>query len=360
MYDVSANMKNVGLYKELVENSDSIVIVTDPSFNIRYVSSAVSRSFQVDPLSLVGRNVFEFVNSDRIKEWKQCLQERREFYTEEISLTIPDGRKAYFDVQISNLSGDVAEDGIALHLHEITGRKVKEYELLRANQQLDQVIYKTTHDLKAPLKSALGLVNLADRGTEEERTTYLGMIRKTLMKLDGLIDEMDDFFRNEKLAIQREKIDLEGVIKEELEHLDYFGTNKKIRIDFTCNGEVEFYSDAIRIQTIITNILSNAIKYSDQKKSEPFIGINVSINEEFCQLRIIDNGIGIDQKYLQKIFDLFFRATEHAQGTGLGLFIVKDTIEKLKGTIEVTSTLGQGSTFMISIPNQIHQPALVE
>jgi PAS domain S-box-containing protein len=351
-------MKNVGLYKELVEHSDSIVIVTDRSFNIRYVSPTVFRSFQVDPQSLVGKNVFEFVNPDRIERWKECLKDRPEYYTDEISLTIPNGHTAYFDVQVSDLSGDSAS-GIVLHLHDITGKKIKEYELQRANQQLDQVIYKTTHDLKAPLKSALGLINLADGGTDEERVTYLKMIRKTLLKLDGLIAEMDDFFRNEKMAIQREKIDLNALIKDELEHLDYSGGGKKIKIDFICDDDTEFYSDAIRVQTIITNILSNAIKYSDQKKSEPFIRINVSINEDFCQLRIIDNGIGIDQKYLDKIFDLFFRATEYAQGTGLGLFIVKDTIQKLKGHIEVTSTLGQGTSFMISIPNQILQPAMV-
>jgi PAS domain S-box-containing protein len=351
-------MENAGLFKDLVESSDSIVIVTDPAFNIEYISPAVFTLFHISPATLLKRNIFEFVHADRIQQWKECLEQRSESFSDEISLTLPGQPKAYFDVHVSPIPRAAEKPALALYLHNVTSRKIKEYELVRANQQLDQVIYKTTHDLKAPLKSALGLVTLAEKSDDEEQSRYISMIRKSLLKLDGLIEEMNNFFRNDKLAIRREVIDLRKLVTDELEQLADANTN--IHIDLEFSGDIEFYSDSIRVQTILTNILSNAIKYSDPKKSEPFIKISVSIKEEFCQIRIVDNGIGIDQKYLDKIFDLFFRATEHAQGTGLGLFIVKDTIVKLKGTIEVVSTLDEGTTFMISIPNQICQPELVE
>ncbi len=351
-------MENAGLFKELVESSDNIVIVTDPAFNIDYVSPAVSTMFHIAPASLVGRNIFEFVNADRIQQWRDALTQHSGAFSDEISLTLPGEQKVYFDVHVSPISRHPGKPALALYLHDVTGRKIKESELVRTNQQLDQVIYKTTHDLKAPLKSALGLINLAEKSEEEDQTKYLSMIRKSLLKLDGLIEEMNNFFRNEKLAVRREAIDVQKLVADELEQLGDANTN--IRVELEVVGNVEFYSDSIRVQTILTNILSNAIKYRDPKKSEPFIKINVSIDEDFCQIRVVDNGIGIDQRYLDKIFDLFFRATEQAQGTGLGLFIVKDTIHRLKGTIEVTSTLGQGTTFMISIPNKIYQPELVE
>ena len=347
-------MENAGLYKELVENLDSIIIVTDPAFHIEYASPAVGK-FNIDPKHLSGKSVFDFVSPDRVEHWQQWRRQGLASMVEEISFTDKEGNILYFEVHLTRLS-----DGrVRLHLYNVTDRKLREYELLRTNQQLDQVIYKTTHDLKAPLRSALGLINLAEKSGEDEVGKFMGMIRKSLMKLDGLIEEMNDFFRNDKLALRREKIDLQQLITDELEHLLATG-GSNIRIDFAAEGELDFYSDGIRVQTIVTNILSNAIKYSDPKKSEPFIKINVSINEDFCELRIVDNGIGIDQKYVDKIFDLFFRATEQGQGTGLGLFIVKDTIQKLKGKIEVTSTLGQGTTFSISIPNQIYQPVLVD
>jgi signal transduction histidine kinase len=241
-------------------------------------------------------------------------------------------------------------------LHDISAKKYKEKELIRSNQQLDQVIYKTTHDLKAPLLSAMGLISLAEKAPAEERARYLDLIKKSLSRLDSLIDEMNDFFRNDKLALQREKINISFLINEEMDHLRNLYEAHKIDIQFTVEGNVDFYSDSIRLKTVITNLLSNAIKYIDRKKSEPFIIISVSIKEEICQLRFEDNGIGIDPQYHEKIFELFFRATTHSQGTGLGLFIVKDTIEKLKGTIEVDSKPGRGTIFTIQLPNQILQP----
>ena len=86
----------------------------------------------------------------------------------------------------------------------------------------------------------------------------------------------------------------------------------------------------------------------------------MSISAEFCDLSIVDNGIGIASEYHEKIFDLFFRATDRSKGTGLGLFIVKDTIEKLRGKIEVNSILGEGTTFTMQLPNKISQPLEVE
>ncbi|WP_333820133.1 sensor histidine kinase [Ohtaekwangia sp.] len=96
-------------------------------------------------------------------------------------------------------------------------------------------------------------------------------------------------------------------------------------------GHVELLSDRVRVQTIVTNILSNAIKYMDLQKQNPFIKIATQITEEVCDIRVEDNGTGISPAYQEKIFDLFFRASDQAQGTGHGLFIVKDTIDWLKG-----------------------------
>ncbi|HEY0770267.1 MAG TPA: HAMP domain-containing sensor histidine kinase, partial [Sphingobacteriaceae bacterium] len=136
--------------------------------------------------------------------------------------------------------------------------------------------------------------------------------------------------------------------------------DSKIQISVKTEADHELYTDSVRLKTIVGNILSNAVKYFDARKAEPFIRINVFITEEICELRFTDNGIGIEPEYIEKIFDLFFRATAQAQGTGLGLFIVKDTVERLKGTIEVESTPGQGTTFIVNVPNQILQPLEVE
>jgi PAS domain S-box-containing protein len=348
------------MFQELIENSDDIIIVTDREYRVRYISSSVNDVFGIEPVTVVGRNIFDFVKRDRVQPWKDCLKEASYPFVDEISVNRSEHDKRYFDVHVSNLLNHYKVQGLVLKLHDITEKKKKEKELVRYNQHLDQVIYKTTHDLKAPLMSALGLVKIAEDAPLETKDQYIGLIKKTLLKLDGYIEEMNNFFRNEKLALQREKIDLPQVLKEEQDNLKNLAHGEKINVQFELDNSIEWYSDPIRVKTIVTNIFSNAIKYQDLQKQNPFIKIAAHVTEEFCEISVEDNGIGIEPEFHDKIFDQFFRATDQSQGTGLGLFIVKDTIERLRGSIRVKSKRGIGTTFFLRIPNQLHQPIEVE
>ena len=348
------------MFQELVENSSDVIIVTDREFRVRYISSSVINVFGIEPVSVVGRNIFDFVKRDKVQPWRECLTEASYPFVDEISVHLQEGEKVYFDVHVSNLLNHYKVQGLVLKLHDITKKKQKEKELVRSNQHLDQVIYKTTHDLKAPLMSALGLVKIAENAPADEKDKYISMIKKSLLKLDSYIEEMNNFFRNEKLALQRERIDLNKLLKEEQENLKNFSHGDKMQVHLQLDNRVEWYSDFLRVKTIITNIFSNAIKYQDLQKQNPFIKIVTNVTDDFCDICIEDNGIGIEPEFQEKIFDLFFRATDQSQGTGLGLFIVKDTVERLKGSIDVKSTMGKGTTFFIKIPNQLHQPIEVE
>jgi PAS domain S-box-containing protein len=346
-------MYKEGMFKELIESSDDIIIVTDREFRIRYISPSVSKSFGLEPPDLVGMNVFAFVDPAKIQDWKDCVYRNSgNSIKEEIYLEIKKGVKRYYDVHVSNVS-TLHEPGLIVRLHDISEKKQREKELIRSNKQLDQVIFKTTHDLQAPLKSALGLIKIAEQAPSEENAKYISLIKKSLNKLDFFIEEMNDFFRNEKLAIQREQINLLSMLNEEVANLKGLYEENRLRVTCEVRSSSEFYSDNIRLRTIVGNILSNAIKYSDPQKDQPFINIAISTNEEVCEIRFADNGIGIEEQYQLKIFDIFFRGTTHSEGTGLGLFIVKDTIDRLKGTIEVKSKLGSGSEFIIRLPNQL-------
>ena len=99
------------------------------------------------------------------------------------------------------------------------------------------------------------------------------------------------------------------------------------------------------------NLISNAIKYQDTAKENRFIQLSLKRHENYVELLAIDNGIGIAEENVPKIFEMFFRATSLSTGSGLGLYIVKETIEKLGGTIEVNSAVGQGTSFKMILPN---------
>ncbi|MEJ1238847.1 PAS domain-containing sensor histidine kinase [Chryseolinea sp. T2] len=346
------------MFRELVENSEDIIIVTDSDFNIRYISSSVSTVFGFDPPSVVGKNIFEYIEQDKIAPWRDLLRQVTSSCSDEFSVYVG-GQKRYFDVHVANLLDSDSVQGVVLKLHDITDKKLRERELKRSNEHLDQVIYKTTHDLKAPLTSALGLIQIAERARDEEKDQYIRLIKKSLQGLDAYIEEMNNFFRNEKLALQRERIDFRDMLQQVQESLINVASTTNIDVLVNHDESLPWYSDSIRVKTIVNNIFSNAIKYQDLQKQNPFIKIATRITPEFCEISIADNGIGIEEEFQDRIFDLFFRATDQANGTGLGLFIVRDTIQRLNGSITVDSVVGKGTTFFIRIPNQLHQNVAV-
>jgi len=346
-------------FRELVENSDDIFIVVDRAYKIRYISSSVLKLYGIQPIALLGQDIFDYVKVDRIDEVRECLTSTTSDQSYEFGLELKRGHKTYFDIHVSYARQKDAMHGFVLKLHDITKKKTKEKELIHTNKQLDQVIYKTTHDLKAPIMSALGLVNLAEHAPAEQRDEYLTLIKRSLMKLNSFIEEMNNFFRNEKLALQREMIAIRTLITDEIQDLKNLYHADKIRIEVKVDEGSEFFSDMLRVKTVMTNILTNAIKYADPGKIDPFIQVAVKVRAEFCEIAVTDNGIGIEEDHLEKIFDLFHRATSVSHGTGIGLFIVKDTIERLNGTIAVQSEFGKGTTFSMHIPNQLYQQAVL-
>lgn len=352
-------VKTESLLKELFENPKNIVLVTDENYSIRYISDTVETIFGIRPYSLLGKNAFDFVSSEKRADWSKCLNEAKGNKTDEICLKAADGRKIYFDVTVTNHVSNESIKGLVIFLHDITDQRLTQLELENANHHLDHFIFKTTHDLRAPLHSALGLVNLAENSEGKERDKYIGLIKTSLQKLDSFIEEVNSFYKNDKLAVSREVIDLETLFRVELDYLRNLPGAEGIQIDFILNSKTDLYSDSIRLKTIVTNILSNSIKYSDQRKHNRFIRLDAEVETDHCTVTITDNGVGIDGRYLDKIFDIFYRANTETQGTGLGLYIVKDTVERLQGKIEVQSKLGKGTVFTITLPNFVAEPAVL-
>lgn len=347
-------IKTESLLEELFDNSKNMVLVTDERFNIRYISSNVETIFGVKPYSLLGKNAFEFAPKDKREIWQNCIQQSLTSKSSEISLKSTSGKELHFEVTFTNHVNHNEIRGVVVFLHDITERKLAHKELIKTNDHLDHFIFKTVHDLQAPLQSALGLMELAESSKPIERDHYLKMIKSSLQRLDAFIIELNSFFKNEKMAIQNEEVNLESIFNEELAILQNMPDADGIEIEFFYDGETPLYSDLIRLKTILTNILSNSIKYSDRTKENRFIKVTASVSKKKLAITIEDNGIGIDEQYVSKIFDMYFRASTKQKGTGLGLYIVKDTIDRLDGTIEVNSVLGKGTKFVIELPNFIN------
>jgi signal transduction histidine kinase len=223
--------------------------------------------------------------------------------------------------------------------------------LTKTNEELDRFVYSTSHDLRAPLASVLGLIDIAGKSSSpDEVTRYLGMMKERVHSLDKFIKDITDYSRNNRLDIQREIINLHQLSTEIWETLKFAPEAQQIKFVVDIPENIEVQADKGRLVTIMSNLISNAIRYHDHKKEEKFIKLRHQINGKGFYLRIEDNGQGIAPEYQNKVFEMFFRANEKSKGSGLGLYIVKETISKLSGTIRLESTPGQGSTFVIKIP----------
>lgn len=227
-------------------------------------------------------------------------------------------------------------------------------ELRKINIELDRFVYSTSHDLRAPLASILGLLNIIENENKDKNIKqYLKLIRESSNRLDRFIRDIIDYSRNARLKVEAQPIDFEKVIAESLDNLKFTPDSAQLTKNIHIENQHAFHSDAMRISVIFNNLLSNSIKYQNIKQKNSYVNVNVVTTFKEAQIRIEDNGLGIDPAYHDKIFDMFYRASTLSKGSGLGLYIVKETMARLKGDISVQSDLGKGTTFTLIIPNGV-------
>lgn len=230
----------------------------------------------------------------------------------------------------------------------------KNNELKKLNEELDKFIYSTAHDLRSPLSSVLGLIHLAEFDkNDEQRDKYLEMMKGSISKMESFIKDVVDYSKNKKLEVDISAIDIERLVRDIFGDHRFIPACENITLHVDMEGGKYVYSDLNRLRIIFNNLISNAIRYSDTSKTEPFIKIYVAIEKKQFTIKFTDNGQGIDQDHLNKIFNMFYRANEGSSGSGLGLFILKETIMMLRGDVEVQSIVKEGTTFIITLPNKI-------
>ena len=225
-------------------------------------------------------------------------------------------------------------------------------KLTKVNKELDNFVYRVSHDLRAPLASILGISKLNEKLNDpKELKENSVLVEASVNRMDAFIQDIINLSRNSRTNIVPEKIDVSETVKEIVEHHKYLNekSNIEVRIKIICIEQL--YSDLPRLKVIFSNLIANAFKYSDIRKSKQHINVEGEVDKENLTIRFEDNGVGINDKYLPKVFDMFFRASYASKGSGLGLYICKESITKLGGKIEVESVEGMLTVFTLTIPN---------
>jgi signal transduction histidine kinase len=226
-------------------------------------------------------------------------------------------------------------------------------QLTKINKELDSFVYSVSHDLRAPLSSISGLIQLIERTKDPgENEHYLNLMKGRIARLDEFIRDIINFSRNARSDFHTEEVNVNKLLQETFEMLKFTNEADSIVLEQNVPNSVEIITDKTRLQIVLFNLISNAIQYRDKNKNPSYIKFSCSETPNRLALHIDDNGIGIDHPHHSKIFNMFYRATETSKGSGLGLYIVKETVEKLDGSIFLQSVLGEGTRFTIELPVQ--------
>jgi signal transduction histidine kinase len=223
----------------------------------------------------------------------------------------------------------------------------KNDQLEKANSELDRFVYSASHDLKAPLSSLLGLIEIA-KMDRKETSHYLMLMQESIHNMEGFISDIISYSRNSGMEVINQTESLKKITVEIIDGLIFADHTRRIHIENKVASTINVHTDLPRLKVVLTNLIANAIKYSDERK-ESFIRVEAYQNENETVISVSDNGIGIDDQHHDKIFNMFYRASEKSKGSGLGLYIVKETLLKINGSIKVESTLGVGTTFIVTL-----------
>jgi signal transduction histidine kinase len=150
--------------------------------------------------------------------------------------------------------------------------------------------------------------------------------------------------------VKREKVYLRCLVDDIWESLKFSSEAGSIKFRNDIPEQLFINADRGRLQVVLGNLISNAMRYQDTNKSEPYILVEHYVTGNIIGLKVVDNGLGIPKEYHTKVFDMFFRANEKSKGSGLGLYIVKEAVMKLSGSIQLDSEPASGSTFTIRLP----------
>lgn len=251
-------------------------------------------------------------------------------------------------IRINGTTQDVTE---LRHKEEMLRRQNE--ELQKINSELDKFVYSVSHDLRAPLTSMLGIIEISEEETAEPSLReQLLLLRKSIYKLDKFILNILDYSRNARQDINKEEIDFRQMVADIVKGMDVAGNGApKVDIRIGVDGNHRLYSDKNRISIVLNNLISNGIRYCDTRSNQPFVEVNLHFRGKEACIVVKDNGIGIDKGMHDRIFEMFYRGSEKSTGSGLGLYIAKEAVNRLNGRITVQSERDKGSIFSVYLPN---------
>ncbi|MGB0429424.1 MAG: ATP-binding protein, partial [Bacteroidia bacterium] len=345
--------------RSLMESYDSPVWLIDNNFNLLDLNPSfyniIKHGFGVELAK--GENILGYFNDEIKAFWKEkyelALKGRIVEFNQEYNTNENYGTYYYkvFPIKIDNniMGCGVIGNNITDLVKTENKLKSQNKTLIKLNEELDTFIYRSSHDMRAPIATLLGLVDMVKNETDEaKRQQCFAFMNDSVQKLDGFIHEITELTKNSKYEIESTQINLKNFIDNILVELAYMSNYSKSEIQLNFSSSLTLKTDKFRLKTILKNLISNSIKYANPNKKS-LVNINAIRTNDMLVIEVEDNGQGIPPHLQEKVFNMFYRANLTSKGSGLGLYIVKETVNKLNGQVELKSNYGQGTSVKVSL-----------
>lgn len=354
--------ENYNKLNAVFNNVEESIILLDKELNIKTFNLLSSRQFgQLMGLELrENKPILDYFPADMRNDLSVQLSEALQ--NKKISFEMPfrfsPQSVFWYNFHISSTVDEQGQpNGICLSMVNITERKqsdekfhVQYQEVEKTNMELDRLVKILSHDLRAPMNSMTGLINLAKEEKDPaEFGTYLTMMEKSIKKLERFTNDVINSLRTRGNKEIKEVVLFE-MTGELFNELKFSPNAKNINFQNIIPNDLIIKTDENLLRIILGNLLSNSIKYFDPLKEKPFVKISASVYESLVEIMVEDNGIGIATEHQGKVFETYYTINQSDENKGLGLANVKNAVEKLQGNIQLISEPGQGTKFIVSLP----------
>jgi PAS domain S-box-containing protein len=349
-------------YRNIVETANEGIWIHNAEAITTYVNKKMAEMLGYCPEELIDRFISDFISEESKTATKLKLKNRRLGISEsfELKLICKDGSVLWVLISAKSLfDNDGKFAGTLSMLTDITKRKEAEEilklrleELTRSNAELEQFAYVSSHDLQEPLRMITSYLQLLQRryqGNIDDRADkYIKFAVDGAFRMQNLINDLLELSRVTTRASKYEPTNCEFVLNQVLSGLELY--IKENNATVTHDPLPEVMADNTQLAQVFQNLVINGIKFHSEEA--PRIHISAEKMASEWVFSVQDNGIGIDQKYSEKIFEVFKRLhkKEEYPGTGIGLSVCKKIVERHGGRIWVESELGKGSTFYFTLP----------
>ena len=342
------------LLNQLFKNSPMGIVYLDSEFKVQSANLGFERIFGYREDEIKGKSLMDFiVPPELLEEGNQLNQSAFSGNIDYVqSYRIDrDGLKKHLLIYALPVMDTDEHIGVFGIYVDIGQRIEAEEELKIRNLELDNFVYKVSHDLRAPLASILGLINLTKlEGADTDKEYYIDLMEGQVNKLDHFIRDILSHSKNLKMSVAADDVDFDEIVQKCFDDLGFMKASSKVvrQVKIECE---HFVSDKWRINEIFRNLIGNAIKYRNQDVEENLVAVSVTNEQNGALIEVRDNGIGIAEEKLPHVLEMFYRGAETSDGSGIGLYIVQKAVEKLGGTIDIDSTPNKGSKFTIWLPS---------